>query len=98
MLESRSTNVKLVKNSIHTSKGNLNLYIRTVHEGMKPYSCEICDYRFTAPKQLSIHVATVHEGKKLFGCKICGKELTSNHYLKDHISSVHEGKYQEIQV
>ena len=46
----------------------MNRHIFSVHEGKKPFNCNICDYNCL--KQ-NIHVASVHEGKKPFKSDIC---------------------------
>ena len=36
----------------------------SVHEGKKPFECDICDYSFSWKSNFIKHVASVHEGKK----------------------------------
>ena len=51
----------------------MNNHIKTVHEGVKPHACNICDRKFSVPSQLKTHVEEAHEGKKkkLHKCDIC---------------------------
>jgi len=39
------------------------LKVTSVHEGKKPFKCEICDVQFGVKHGLNEHVASVHEGK-----------------------------------
>ena len=41
-------------------------HVASVHEGKKPFKCDICDYKFSQKTSMKSHVETVHEGKKLF--------------------------------
>ena len=34
-----------VVTSVFLEKGNLNKHVASVHEGNKPFKCEVCDYR-----------------------------------------------------
>ena len=42
-----------------------------VHEGKKPFKCEICEKNFANKTALTKHTATVHEEQKSFKCEIC---------------------------
>ena len=42
-------------------KYDLNLHIASVHEGKKPFKCEICDDQFELKHELNEHIASVHE-------------------------------------
>ena len=42
-------------------KYDLNLHIASVHEGKKPFKCEICDDQFKLKHELNEHIASVHE-------------------------------------
>ena len=41
------------------------MYVASVHEGKKPFNCEICDASFTAKQRMRSHYEAVHEGKNL---------------------------------
>ena len=43
-----------------------------VHEGEKPFKCELCECTSTNKQHLSQHVQAVHEGKKPSHCECCG--------------------------
>ena len=50
----------------------MNRHVESVHEGKKPFKCDICDYRDALKRgQINRHVASVHEEKKPFKCDIC---------------------------
>ena len=42
-------------------KYDLNLHIASVHEGKKPFKCEICDDQFELKHELNEHIASVYE-------------------------------------
>ena len=61
-------------------------HIATVHEGINPFKCSVCDVEFANKQfeeaykmresihlnvQLYIYMNSVHEGIKPFHCKIC---------------------------
>ena len=51
----------------------MNMHVASVHEGKKPFMCDICDYNCSRMGNLNKHVVSVHEGKKLFKCGRKGK-------------------------
>ena len=40
---------------------NQNLHIASVHEGKKPFKCEICDDQFELKHELNEQIASLHE-------------------------------------
>ena len=69
----------------------MKVHIASVHEGNKPFQCNICDASFVEKRGLNRHVASVHEKKKPFQCSICNYGSAEKSKLKGHIASVHEG-------
>ena len=68
-------------------KYDLNLHIASVHEGKKPFKCEICDDQFELKHELNEHIASVHEEENqsahndcMMMCHICKKPAT--HFCK----------------
>ena len=47
------------------------LHVVSVHEGKKPFRCNICDYSCSQKSNMKSHVTYVHEGQKPFKCDIC---------------------------
>ena len=72
-------------------KGSLKRHIKSVHEGIKPFMCNICGYKSALKSGLKRHITSVHEGKKQFHCTFCNIELSSKHKLKHHNLKFHEG-------
>ena len=46
------------------SKNDLKLHIASVHEGNKPFKCELCDHSFSRKDVLNRHVESVQKGIK----------------------------------
>jgi hypothetical protein len=79
-------------------------WIYILHEGKKPFACNICDYRCLSKSNLKQHIEYVHADKKQFKCDICNYKCkissqcnicetscSSNGDLKKHFVLVHEG-------
>ena len=47
------------------------IHVSSVHEGMKPFRCDICDFSSSHFSSMNRNVESVHEGKKPFKCNIC---------------------------
>jgi uncharacterized Zn-finger protein len=54
----------------------MNGHIESVHEGKKPFKCNICDVTFFQKGDLTKHGKTVHEGKKPHKCNGCDKAFS----------------------
>ena len=76
----------------------MNRHITFVHEGKRPFECNICTKGFTSNKDLKRHHKFVHEGGKQdkpFKCDICTSGFKQPCDVKRHIREVHEGKKPE---
>ena len=67
----------------------------SVHAGIKPFECKLCDYKAARNFNLKHHIESVHQGIKAFKCNICGIETAQKSDLKKHIKFVHESKKNE---
>ena len=72
-------------------KGSLKRHIKSVHEGIKPFKCHICQYKSALKSGLKRHIISVHEGKKQVHCTFCNIGLSTKQKLKHHNSKFHEG-------
>ena len=70
---------------------NLKEHISTVHDGVKPWQCSLCDSSFARKKNLKRHVESAHEGKKEFKCVLCTDTFKKSIRLREHMNTVHEG-------
>ena len=62
-----------------------------VHEWIKPFKCDNCEYSCSTKSMMKGHDAFVHEGKKSFKCDVCDYTRSPKSLMKRHVSSVHEG-------
>ena len=63
--------------------------MEAVHEGKKPFKCDVCCKKFSQATSLKIHVQGVHEGKKPFECNVCSKKFAQKGNLKTHMANYH---------
>ena len=70
---------------------HLKKHIKLVHEGIKPFKCNMCEYKAGQKGTLKRHTESVHEGIKPFKCSMCEYKAGQKVDLKKHIESVHEG-------
>ncbi|ESO83366.1 hypothetical protein LOTGIDRAFT_55210, partial [Lottia gigantea] len=54
------------------------------HLKEKPHRCEICDARFSDPRNLKRH-KRIHENSFPYCCEICGKVFRHSNTMKDHM-------------
>ena len=70
-----------------TTKNNMNVHIRKVHElRKKNYSCDLCESSFYKAYELDRHIKWHHN----IDCNFCGSKFRSNKELKLHVKTVHE--------
>ena len=70
---------------ILANKTTLAQHIK-IHEGKKPFRCDICDYSCSQKSNMKTHVASVHEEKKPFKCNICEYGCSTKSILNKHIA------------
>ena len=71
-------------------KGNLDKHMKSIHEGKKPFECNVCYTAFSQKGDLKRHIESVHGGKKPFKCNICDTAFSAKQDADRHIKSVHE--------
>ena len=70
---------------------NVKAHIATVHEKIRPHSCEVCEKQFFQKAKLERHVRAVHLGEKNFKCTLCTAAYKFDADLTKHVKKVHEG-------
>merc|ERR1712241_188156 len=76
----------------------LKKHIIAVHEGIKPFECDVCKKKFALKINMKSHIREVHEGIKRtrksnhyrYPCDTCGLVYNKRDKLKLHITTVHE--------
>jgi len=71
---------------------SLKVHIEMVHEGKKPFNCEICGLSLTTKGAVKLHIQMVHEKLKPNKCFLCESRFFHKGDLRKHIETVHEGK------
>ena len=69
---------------------SLKVHIEMVHEGKKPFNCEICGLSLTTKGALKIHIQMVHEKLKPFICAVCKRSFGAKQLLMWHNELHHE--------
>ena len=87
------TRTSISRQTSHLTKylenNNLKQHKKSVHEGNKPFKCEVCDFSSSRKIDMKRHVNAVHEGKKPFKCEICDYRCSRKNRLKQHIACKH---------
>ena len=66
-------------------------FIRSVHEGKKPFKYDVCENSFVLETDLIDHMESVHEGKKSLKCMVCSASFALEDDLKTHTRNENEG-------
>jgi uncharacterized Zn-finger protein len=75
-----------------TTRGDLQVHIRTVHEECKDFECPVCHNAFVRASDLKKHRESVHEGVR-YECPVtdCDKSYTVRGLCITHIRLEHGG-------
>ena len=85
------------------TKDSMEKHVRTVHQKLREFPCNICDKSFSDNYKLNRHVNVVHMGLKDYGtplnknpnqtksfpCTFCDKLFVTNGQRKRHVDAVH---------
>ena len=68
----------------------LRTHKATVHEGVRPYPCDLCQYSATTSGDLTKHKRAIHQGIR-YACQYCEYNGKSKQFVKKHILTKHLG-------
>ena len=77
-------------------KTNLKKHIRTKHEGIKDYKCDLCGNQYFEKKRLNRHIKKEHDKIRDEKCNQCGKLYFSKDDLNQHIRNIHNKEQNKI--
>jgi len=76
-------------NKTFTQQAHLNQHKRTLHDGLKPFSCRSCTRSFGKKFDLSSHENAVHRNLRLHACPVCGKAFAKRSNMLRHKTKLH---------
>ena len=65
-------------------------HVKAVHDKIRDFACESCDYTASTNAQIKTHVKAVHDKIKNYACDHCEYRATVKHTLEDHVKVKHE--------
>lgn len=76
---------------MHRNEDHLEKHIMVVHEGIKPYLCDICGYGTNLRVKMDLHMATKHNEDKILSyvCEVCDYKCSNQLHLRAHLQIVH---------
>lgn len=72
------------------SNGKPQNPVRTVHEKLKPFECQVCSSTFRLENPLKIHIRAVYETMMPFECPLSLTIFGQNSSLKTPLKTVHK--------
>uniref|UniRef100_UPI00358EF774 zinc finger protein Gfi-1b-like isoform X2 n=1 Tax=Myxine glutinosa TaxID=7769 RepID=UPI00358EF774 len=69
---------------VFSTPHGLEVHLRRLHSGLRPFGCSVCGKTFGHAESLSRHHA-VHLQEKSFSCSICGKVFKRSSTLSTHL-------------
>ena len=59
-------------------------YHRNLHEGVKPFKCDQCDYRAVIRQDVTKHIRFVHNNERRFQCEFCCRRFKTKTEARVH--------------
>lgn len=65
------------------------------HANVRPYSCRICEAKFTTTDYMKQHMKRSHvRSESTYKCKVCKKSVKTRQSIKSHIQKKHNGVFK----
>ncbi|PXF47020.1 hypothetical protein BWQ96_03210 [Gracilariopsis chorda] len=79
-----------------SQRSHLNQHMKTVHAGIRPYSCPVpeCPKAFGKRSDLKSHVSSVHDNERPFECEFCDRKFAKKSNLSRHREKLHRDKLE----
>ena len=75
--------LNLICETHFAEKSGLHIHTASVHEGDRPFHCQVCGASFRKGSHLKEHTR-IHTGEKPFRCYGCGSSFRRSFGLKTH--------------
>ena len=73
----------------------LKEHVASVHKGIKPFICDICEIDFSAKKTLKQHHILKHTNERTLACALCTSTFKLKNSLNRHVKEVHRGLVEQ---
>ncbi len=82
---------KICNNKDFKTGSHLARHVRSVHQKLKNFTCDVCGMAFCFRQGLKKHTISVHENVRNYKCERCPQAFKHSGGLLRHIRDVHEG-------
>ena len=70
-------------------RGRLKPHIKEVHQNIRTFKCNECEFTFKQKSHLRTHIKEIHKKLKDFACSFCESKFARKSDLKKHVKRKH---------